>query len=67
MKINMPDCCPNEPLHGKPFYKIHTEKLKSLGVPDDLLGFLKHFKDLTMNEKLPLLGKYELNKLTNCM
>ena len=56
MKINMPSCCPNEPQHGKPFCQDHIEKLKSTGVPDDLLGFLKHFKELKTTEKSSLVG-----------
>ena len=56
MKINMPDACPNEPLHGRPFCQLHVEKLKGLGIPDDLLGFIKHFKDLAANKKSSVLG-----------
>ena len=50
MKINMPDSCPNKPIHGKPFSQQHVEKLRGLGISDDLLGFIKHFKDLTASE-----------------
>ena len=51
IKVNMPDCCPNQPLHGKPFCQEHVDKLKHLGIPDDLLGIIKHFKDLDTGEK----------------
>jgi len=56
IKINLPDCCPHQPLHGKPFCQLHTDKLKSLGVPQDLLGFLKHFRDTDKNDQEALLG-----------
>ena len=56
MKVNMPDCCPNEPLHGKPFCKEHTEQLRGAGVREDLLGFLKHFRPHTDPDKASLLG-----------
>lgn len=59
MKINMPSCCPNEPQHGKPFCKEHSEKLKNFGVPGDLLGFIKHFKGLATAEKTLILGMYQ--------
>jgi len=51
IKVNIPDCCPNQPLHGKPFCQEHVDKLKHLGIPDDLLGIIKHFKDLDTREK----------------
>ena len=47
IKVIMPNCCPNEPEFGKPFCKDHSERLRRLSVPEDLLGFLKHFKGLT--------------------
>ena len=56
IKVNMPDCCPNQPLHGKPFCQFHIEKLHDLGIPDDLLGFVKHFKDLAISEKASIVG-----------
>jgi len=37
--------------------RIHVDKLKHLGIPDDLLGFIKHFKDLDTREKSEILGK----------
>ena len=58
MKINMPDACPNQPLHGKPFCQQHVDKLRHSGIPDDLLGFIKHFKDLAASEKSSVLGNY---------
>ena len=58
IKVNMPDCCPNQPLHGKPFCKEHTEILRDAGVPEDLLGFIKHFRPHSIPEKAPLLGSY---------
>ena len=57
IKVNMPDCCPNEPLHGKPFCQFHVKKLQNLGIPDDLLGFVKHFKDLAISEKTSIVGR----------
>lgn len=56
MKVNVPDSCPNEPLHGRPFCQLHIEKLKSMGIPDDLVGFIKHFKGLATSEKSLILG-----------
>jgi len=56
IKVNMPDCCPNQPLHGKPFCQEHVNKLRHVGIPDDLLGFIKHFKELDTGERSTLLG-----------
>ena len=55
IKVNMPDCCPNQPLHGKPFCKEHTDRLGA-GVPEDLLGLIKHFRPHVNPEKASLLG-----------
>lgn len=67
VKINMPNCCPNEPQHGKPFCKEHSEKLKTLGVPGDLLGFIKHFKEHAAAQKSSILGMCQLPRLRHCM
>ena len=35
MKLNLPNCCPNQPLHGKPFCQLHTDHLMQSGIPHD--------------------------------
>ncbi len=57
MKLNLPDFCPNQPLHGKPFCKEHTQHLQAAGIPDDLLGFLGHLKKLMKGNQTAILGK----------
>ena len=41
MTINLPDCCPFEPEHGKLFCKKHSSELKNAGIPDNVLGYAR--------------------------
>ena len=56
VQLNLPDCCPNQPIHGKPFCKQHTQQLIEAGVPDDLVGFLGHAKQLLQEDEHFLIG-----------
>ena len=51
MKISLPDCCPRQPLHGKPFCEEH-------GVPSDFVGFLGHLRKCMQDDENSLLSKF---------
>ena len=42
--VSIPDCCPNEPVHGKPFCRQHCGELERAGVPTDFRGFVAYMK-----------------------
>lgn len=44
VRVNLPDCCPIEPEHGKLFCTEHAEQLRQAGFPADALGFIKKIK-----------------------
>lgn len=56
VRVNLPDCCRNQPLHGKPFCQLHADHLTAAGVPVDIVGFLGHLKKLLRKDS-SIIGK----------